>query len=530
VAPGSGVERLSALTRIVTVMSNGDGVSSSDADASTGAAGAPGPGGAGGGSPVTQGLTASDPLVVGGYTLLGRWGRSGWGREYLAQSAAGALVTVRMIDQRGLGDPVVRSGLVGVMRAARRTAGLSCVARILEVQVDGEVPHVVTEFVEGPSLRQVVAHQGAQVGDGLEWIAVQSLVALSALHDVGVVHRGLTPDCVVIGADGLRMVDVGLSRVGVAAGAAVDPRDDSRLYTAPEVSRGQVGDAAADLFAWAATITFAATGGPPFDMARVQDGSRGLDAAEFDVTGVRLPLVGLLRSYLAQQAGQRPTAAAAYQRLVQPQPTLHPAGVPQGARPGEDVPVAPTPPDPSSPPLPTPAGRGERPTTPVGQADPPAPDPALDPSPAGTWPGPGRSVRRLLAWVTEFLGRAGGRRAATALAVVAVCLVGVVVAGYLVVGGHRQPLAGATGRGVAPPCPRASPGALSSLVPDPVEGCYGYADSGSGFGRDPRTTAVQAAIFAQNLPVGPGDLTVIWLGSLTCPAYLRDGSCADGRV
>ena len=104
------------------------------------------------------------------------------------------------------------------------------------------------------------------------------------------------------------------------------------------------------------------------------------------------------------------------------------------------------------------------------------------------------------------------------------------MAGYLVGGEHRQPLAGATGRGVAPPCPQTSAGALSSLAFDPVEGCYGYADSGSGFGRNPKTTAVQAAIFGQNLPVGPGDLTVIWLGSLTCPAYLRDGSCADGRV
>ena len=287
---GSGlrVERLSALTRIVTVMPDADAdadeVSSSGADGSTGAAGAPGRGAVGG---VMQGLTASDPLVVGGYTVLGRWGRSGWGREYLAQSAAGVLVTVRMIDPRWLGDPVVRSGLVGVMRAAHRTAGLSCVARILQVQVDGEVPHVVTEFVEGPSLRQVVAHHGAQVGDGLEWIAVQTLVALSALHDVGVVHRGLTPDCVVIGADGRRWVDGGLGRWGVSGGAAMDRRDDSWLYTAPEVVRGQAGDAVADLFAWAATITFAATGGPPFDMARVQDGLRGLDAADFDALGER---------------------------------------------------------------------------------------------------------------------------------------------------------------------------------------------------------------------------------------------------
>jgi hypothetical protein len=71
---------------------------------------------------------------------------------------------------------------------------------------------------------------------------------------------------------------------------------------------------------------------------------------------------------------------------------------------------------------------------------------------------------------------------------------------------------------------------LTAEVPNSIEGCYGYTDSGSGYGLDPANTAVQSAIFAQNRPVAAGDLTLIWLGPLTCPAYRSDGTCTDGRV
>jgi len=69
------------------------------------------------------------------------------------------------------------------------------------------------------------------------------------------------------------------------------------------------------------------------------------------------------------------------------------------------------------------------------------------------------------------------------------------------------------------------------------ERCYGLLDTADpgvfatqAFGRDPVTTALEARILAGNKPLGSGDLTVVWLGALSCDPSPADATrCADGR-
>ncbi|WP_250038293.1 hypothetical protein [Paractinoplanes maris] len=67
--------------------------------------------------------------------------------------------------------------------------------------------------------------------------------------------------------------------------------------------------------------------------------------------------------------------------------------------------------------------------------------------------------------------------------------------------------------------------------------CYGLIDSAdagvfaaSAFGKDPITTELQRRILDTNEPLKPGDLTVVWLGALSCEPLKGDpAKCADGR-
>nr|WP_221382363.1 hypothetical protein [Actinoplanes polyasparticus] len=67
--------------------------------------------------------------------------------------------------------------------------------------------------------------------------------------------------------------------------------------------------------------------------------------------------------------------------------------------------------------------------------------------------------------------------------------------------------------------------------------CYGLIDSAdagmfaaSAFGKDPVTTELQRRILDRNEPLEPGDLTVVWLGALSCEPLKSDPArCADGR-
>jgi hypothetical protein len=73
-------------------------------------------------------------------------------------------------------------------------------------------------------------------------------------------------------------------------------------------------------------------------------------------------------------------------------------------------------------------------------------------------------------------------------------------------------------------------GSLSARVTDALGACYGYADAGPGFGRNHSVLGVQADLFAGNRPLAAGDLTVVWFGALSCPAYRVDGTCSNGQL
>jgi hypothetical protein len=73
--------------------------------------------------------------------------------------------------------------------AARQVARF-CAAQVLDADVAGDRPYIVSEYVQGPSLLRLVREQGPVSGAALERLAIGTATALVAIHQAGIVRLG----------------------------------------------------------------------------------------------------------------------------------------------------------------------------------------------------------------------------------------------------------------------------------------------------------------------------------------------------
>src|ERR1700761_7755900 len=154
---------------------------------------------------MVQALGPGDPAAVGKYRLVGRLGQGGMGQVYLGESPGGRLVAVKVIRAELAGDPEFRARFAREVATARTVSGIFTVP-VVDADVDGPQPWLVTAFVDGPSLAEEVDGRGPlPLGHGLT-LAAGLAEGLEMIHAAGVVHRDLKPSNVLLAADGPRII------------------------------------------------------------------------------------------------------------------------------------------------------------------------------------------------------------------------------------------------------------------------------------------------------------------------------------
>lgn len=223
--------------------------------------------------PRTPGADPTRPVVVprvlGEYELDRRVGEGGMGVVWRARSRDGREVAVKVLREHVAHDEDARARLRREVHTLARVHHPR-VAAVIDADVDGPAPYVVTEFVPGQPLDKVVADRGPMRGEALLRLGRGLGEALHAIHAAGIVHRDLKPGNVLM----VERRDGGLDPVVIDFGIA-QVADDVRLtatgmvmgtpgYLSPElVESGEVSEAT-DWWGWAATLAFAASGEPPF--------------------------------------------------------------------------------------------------------------------------------------------------------------------------------------------------------------------------------------------------------------------------
>src|SRR3954471_11680185 len=298
--------------------------------------------------------------------------------------ASGTPVAVKLLHESLLRQPKLVTRFV-----QERTILLMLrhrnVVRVRDLFSVGETLGLVMDLVGGGSLRDHLReHRTVPPGEAAR-LAAQVAAALAEAHELGVVHRDLKPDNILLQTvDGrleTRLTDFGVARIlNTPSMTTPNAVVGTPHYMSPEAFHGSTASPATDVYALGVLLYEMVTGRPPYDSDSIPDlMRRHLEGNPSRLPGIPDGLWDVITACVAQKPRLRPTAA----ELV--------ADLSDVSRRTDSVPALPAPPAPV-PPLPAPP-------VPLGDVAPPAsivPAPRRHPPrnqvPSWRWARPGATM------------------------------------------------------------------------------------------------------------------------------------------
>ena len=206
---------------------------------------------------------------LGDFELLAKVGEGGMGAVYKArQISLDRIVALKVLPRRLAQDQVYIGRFLREARAMARLNHKNIVAGFDVTFSDGYY-YCVMEFVDGFTVREWIKKQRRVPETDVLRIGSTMASALSHAHEVGIIHRDVKPENIIISTDGVpKLTDLGLSKSAelqdahlTQSGAVVG----TAYYIAPEQARGEPADGRADTYALGCTLYHAATGKTPFE-------------------------------------------------------------------------------------------------------------------------------------------------------------------------------------------------------------------------------------------------------------------------
>ncbi|WP_159080590.1 outer membrane protein assembly factor BamB family protein [Nocardia suismassiliense] len=255
--------------------------------------------------PRTLPLRASDPSTIGPYALIGRLGSDARGDTYLGSAPRTGNVVIQTVHVDRGTNISERTELARVFAAAR-TVHSDFTPAVLDADPEAPQPWIATEYITGPSLRELATEHGPLPLPAVEDVAIGITHALIATHGAGLTHGAITPESVIIAGTGPRVIDFGLST----------PHSAPSAFTSPEQLAGEPGGPASDVFSTGAVLSYALIGRPPFGDTDAATLLHRVTTQQPDLTGIpetRLRFV--ITGCLARHPDARLTTAQILRQL-----------------------------------------------------------------------------------------------------------------------------------------------------------------------------------------------------------------------
>src|SRR6266705_303045 len=203
-------------------------------------------------------MTLAPGTRLGRYEIRSHIGTGGMGEVYEAiDTELGRTLAIKILPEKFVSD---RMRIRRFIQEARAAYGLNHpnIITIYEIKTEGHTPFIVTEFIDGMTLRQRLSSARISVGEAIG-IALQIVSALDAAHRAGIVHRDIKPENIMLRTDGyVKVLDFGLARpteqhttspeASTLVNTEIGTIVGTARYMSPEQARGQKVDGRTDIF------------------------------------------------------------------------------------------------------------------------------------------------------------------------------------------------------------------------------------------------------------------------------------------
>jgi serine/threonine protein kinase/tetratricopeptide (TPR) repeat protein len=203
--------------------------------------------------------------AISHYRILDKLGEGGMGEVYLAEdSKLNRQVALKFLPTQLASDEQFKMRFKREAQAAA-TLNHPNIITVYEVSEHENRPYIAMEYVEGESLKDLIARKELSIGEVLD-VALQISDGLSAAHQAGIVHRDIKPQNILMGKDGrVKICDFGLAKAKrdvtlTQAGSTLGTVG----YMSPEQARGRDVDQRSDIFSFGTVLYKMVTRQMPF--------------------------------------------------------------------------------------------------------------------------------------------------------------------------------------------------------------------------------------------------------------------------
>jgi serine/threonine protein kinase len=210
---------------------------------------------------------AQGTLFAGRYEIIEELGKGGMGKVYkVLDNEIQVEVALKLLKPEIASDEKIIERFRNELKIAREIAHKN-VCKVFHFGKEKQSPYITMEYVRGEDLKSLIERKGVLTKEEALGVAKQVCSGLKEAHELGVVHRDLKPQNIMIDeSGGVKIMDFGIARSVetegfTEAGMIIGTPD----YISPEQAEGKKADQRSDIYSLGVVLYEMVTGRVPFE-------------------------------------------------------------------------------------------------------------------------------------------------------------------------------------------------------------------------------------------------------------------------